>query len=288
MINPTKWRAGGDYFEFEGHQIFFRTEGSGSPLLLIHGFPTSSWDWHKIIEKLTTQFEVISFDMIGYGFSDKPIDNTYKISQQADIAEALLKKLDLRSCHLLAHDKGDTVANELLARQLDGALSFQIQSCCLLNGGLFPSMHKPRPVQRALMTPLGKYIARLYNFSMFKRTFQKIFGPHTQANKNELKQLWDLMNLKDGMKIFHLLIHYMQDRIDNENRWLIALQKTTVPLRLINGVMDPISGIHMAEHYKMVIPNPDVVLIENIGHYPQLEAPELVLKYFFEFHEHAT
>ena len=106
--------------------------------------------------------------------------------------------------------------------------------------------------------------------------------------ENELKQLWDLMNLKDGMKVFHLLIHYMQDRIDHENRWLIALQKTTVPLRLINGAMDPISGIHMADHYKMVIPNPDVVLIEKIGHYPQLEAPELVLKYFFEFHKHAT
>jgi pimeloyl-ACP methyl ester carboxylesterase len=118
---------------------------------------------------------------------------------------------------------------------------------------------------------------------MFRNTFDKIFGPNTKASLQELEDLWFLMNLKHGMQIFHLLIRYMQDRIDNEERWLKALQETKTPLRLINGAYDPISGKHMAAHYHKVIPNPDVVLLENIGHYPQLEAPGEVLKHFLNF-----
>jgi pimeloyl-ACP methyl ester carboxylesterase len=278
-----EWQAKGVYFSYQNRKICYTYEGNGPVLVLLHGFPTSSYDWHKIHENLSKQFKVLTFDMIGYGFSDKPLKNHYSIFQQADIAEALLKYLEINSCHLLAHDKGDTLANELIARQNEGKLAFKIMDCCFLNGGLFPSIHKPRPVQWALMTPLGKYIARLYNFKMFQNTFNRIFGPETKANRQELEDLWYLMNYKDGMKIFHLLIRYLQDRIDHEERWLKALQETKIPLRLIDGAFDPISGKHMAAHYLKVIPNPDVVLLENIGHYPQIEAPEAVLKYFFEF-----
>lgn len=280
----TEWKAKGNYFSFKNHNIFYSIQSEGPPLLLLHGFPTSSFDWFKIHDELVQNYQVITFDMIGYGFSDKPLKNNYSIFQQADIAEALLKHISISSCEILAHDKGDTVANELIARQNEGQLSFQIKSCCLLNGGLFPGIHKPRPVQWALMTPIGKYIARLYTFKMFRTTFHKIFGPNTKASQQELEDLWYLMNYNDGMHIFHLLIRYMQERIDHEERWLKALQETKIPLRLIDGAYDPISGIHMAKHYSKVIPNPDVVLLENIGHYPQIEAPQEVLKHFFEFH----
>jgi len=282
-MNIKQWKAKGRYFTFENHQIYYSVQGEGPVLLLLHGFPTSSYDWHKIHDELSKQFQVLTFDMLGYGFSDKPLKNNYSIFQQSDITEALLKQLTISSCEILAHDKGDTVANELIARQNKGQLSFQINSVCLLNGGLFPGIHKPRTVQWALMTPIGKYIAKLYNFRMFRNTFDKIFGPNTKASQQELEDLWYLINLKEGMRIFHLLIRYMQDRIDNEGRWLKALKETKIPHRLINGAFDPISGKHMADHYNKVIPNPDVILIENIGHYPQLEAPEEVLKHFFEF-----
>ena len=283
-MQTREWEQKGQYFNFKDFNIFYIQEGTGKTLLLLHGFPTSSYDWHLIHENLAKNYQVLSFDMLGYGFSDKPRTNNYSIFQQADIAEALINALQISSCEILAHDKGDTVANELIARQNEGQLSFTIQSCCLLNGGLFPGIHKPRLVQWALMTPVGKYIARLYNFKMFQNTFDKIFGPKTKASKVELQNLWHLMNHKEGMRIFHLLIRYMQDRIDNEERWLKALQETQIPLRLIDGAFDPISGEHMAIHYRKVIPNPDVVLLENIGHYPQLEAPEEVLKHFFAFH----
>jgi pimeloyl-ACP methyl ester carboxylesterase len=83
----------------------------------------------------------------------------------------------------------------------------------------------------------------------------------------------------------------MNDRIEHEARWLDATQKPGIPTRLINGTADPISGRHLADHYAKVIPNPDIVLLEGIGHYPQVEAPAKVLQAFMAFNlelKHAT
>lgn len=62
---------------------------------------------------------------------------------QANLIIELLKMLDLKRIHLLSHDYGDTVAQELLARQHEGKLSFEIVSLCMMNGGIFPSIHRP-------------------------------------------------------------------------------------------------------------------------------------------------
>ena len=60
-------------------------------------------------------------------------------------------------------------------------------------------------------------------------------------------------------------------------------QKGDVPLRLINGPDDPVSGKHMAERYRELVPEADIVLLEGIGHYPQTEAPQQVLNAYLEF-----
>jgi pimeloyl-ACP methyl ester carboxylesterase len=73
------------------------------------------------------------------------------------------------------------------------------------------------------------------------------------------------------------LIHYIPDRIEHRERWVSALQRQDIPVRLIDGAADPISGAHMAKHYRELIPNADVVELEGIGHYPQVQAPKAVL-----------
>ena len=80
------------------------------------------------------------------------------------------------------------------------------------------------------------------------------------------------------------LIHYIDERIAQRPRWVPAMQFTKVPMRVINGPVDPISGEHMARRYHELIPNPDIVLLPNIGHYPQVEAPDLVLQALYDFH----
>ena len=80
------WRESGKYFDYKGFPIFYRlSKTAGEVLLCLHGFPTSSFDYHKIHDALTERFAVLTFDMIGYGFSAKPANFDYTTFNQADL-----------------------------------------------------------------------------------------------------------------------------------------------------------------------------------------------------------
>ena len=296
------WREAGRAHVHAGHGIFYacheRDPANDRALLLIHGFPTASWDWHKVWPALRERFQrVIAPDMIGFGFSAKPRDYRYSIFDQADLHEELLARLGVRHVHILAHDYGDTVAQELLARHAErheGATlpgprapgaGPRIASCVLLNGGLFPETHRARAIQKLLLTPLGPLLARLMSRRSFDRSFAAIFGRATQPSPEELAEFWQLIERDGGNRILHKLIGYMPERRANRARWVGALQQTRVPLRVIDGPDDPVSGAHMVARYRELVPNPDTVTLPGIGHYPQTEDPAGVLKAFFEFHE---
>ncbi|MFT4761309.1 MAG: pimeloyl-ACP methyl ester carboxylesterase [Paraglaciecola sp.] len=282
-MSTQTWKSTGSNFNYNKHAIFYKDQGKGEVLLLIHGFPTSSYDWHKLYPELTKRFRVIALDMIGFGFSDKPRPYNYSILDQADIHEALLKKLGIEACHILAHDYGDTVAQELLARFNESKLGVDIRSICLLNGGLFPETHHPRLIQTLLISPIGFILSALFSKKKLQSNFNAIFGPDTQSTQEEINEFWELIAYNDGKNVMHRLIRYMAERKQHRERWVGALQNAAIPIRLIDGSFDPISGKHMAKRYQELIPNPDVILLENIGHYPQTEAPELVLEHYLEF-----
>ena len=283
------WHASGHTFNYRDHAIFYQDGGTGEALVCIHGFPTASWDWYKLWPALTNRYRVIAADMLGFGFSDKPRHHKYSLFTQATLHEVLLQHLGLHTIHLLAHDYGDTVVQELLARHLkrqaQSRPGLQIKSVCLLNGGLFPEAIRPRPIQKLLVGPLGGLIARLMNENRFSESFCAVFGPDTQPTDDELADFWTLIVHNNGLSVAHKISQYQKERRQNRNRWTAALQQTTVPLRFINGPLDPVSGAMMVTRYRQIIPDPDVVVLHGVGHYPQVEAPEAVLKAFFSFVE---
>ena len=282
------WQRDVRAFTHRGHEVFYRDDGDGPALLCIHGFPSASWDWHKLWPELTARFRVVAPDMLGFGLSAKPRDYAYSLRDQADLHEALLGALGIEAAHVLAHDYGDSVAQELLARQLERDDGLRLRSVCLLNGGLFPESHRTRPSQKLLRSPLGPLLARLASESRFSANFAEVFGPRTQPSPAELQTVWRLNQVHDGMRVMPKLIRYIDERRQQRQRWVEALQRAVVPLRFVNGPEDPVSGRHMAERYRELVPHPDIVLLEGIGHYPQLEAPEAVLAAVLEHIERAA
>ena len=284
MISIDQWRESGDLFTYQGHKIFYRlarnTNGNESAptLVLIHGFPTASWDWQKLWPKLNERFHLITLDMLGFGFSDKPTSVLYSIGMQADIFTALLAKLNISDFHLLAHDYGDTVAQELLARDQERDVQ-SIKSLLLLNGGLFPETHRALLAQKILISPLGGLLVKLMSKRSFLANFNHICAK--PLSKEELEGFWQLFQFNQGSKVMPKLIRYMEERKINRERWAEALIRAhqdshKIPVRLINGVDDPISGLHMVDRYCELIPTGDVVKLNNVGHYPQVEAAEEV------------
>jgi len=281
-----QWRDKGSFLRINGAEIFYLDEGEYDQpaLLLIHGFPTSSWDWQPMWHTLREQYRVVCLDMLGFGFSDKPNARNYSIHQQADIVEAVVEHVELDAFHVLAHDYGDTVAQELLARQNAGQGRGRWLSGCFLNGGLFPETHRALLTQKLLLSPLGPLLNRLAGKAQFDRSFRKVFGAGTRPTEEQLEQFWYLINLKGGRHIFHNLITYMSDRLEHRERWVNALIVSQVPLALINGSADPVSGAHMVARYQELGCRLDYLAeLENIGHYPQVEASSLVAHHYLDF-----
>ena len=286
-IALSDWRAAGQHMDYRGHRIFLRIDGPADApaLLLIHGFPTASWDWEALWPQLTRRWRVMAPDLIGFGFSDKPRAYDYSLVDQADLCEAVLRRFGVDRYHVLAHDYGDSVAQELLARQAPAEHSGgpRLLSLCFLNGGLFPETHRPLLIQKLLISPLGALVGRLSSRARIAASMRAIFGADSQPGEALLDGYWGLIAHGGGPRIMHKLIRYMHERRERRSRWVGALQSGVVPLKLIDGAADPISGAHMAARYRELVPAADVSLLEGVGHYPQVEAPQQVLVAFEAF-----
>jgi pimeloyl-ACP methyl ester carboxylesterase len=227
---------------------------------------------------------VIACDMLGFGDSAKPVRHDYSIIEQADVQQALLAHLHvMQSVHVLAHDYGDSVAQELLARHHEARA--EIASCVFLNGGLFPERHRPVLIQKLLLSPLGWLIGRSFTRDDLVKHIKHIYGPQSRPSESTLDDCWSLIDTNHGNRIMHKLINYLPERFDRRERWVGAMQREGVPLRFIDGALDPVSGAHMLERYLELIPNPDTVLLPEIGHHPHTEAPVQVLRHYLAFRE---
>ncbi|TFF41498.1 alpha/beta fold hydrolase [Pseudomonas sp. RIT623] len=278
------WRTRSQGFTFRGQSIRYWTAGQGEPLLLLHGFPTASWDWHYLWGPLTQRFRVIACDMLGFGDSAKPADHDYSLLEQADLQQALLAHLRIdQPVHVLAHDYGGSVAQELLARHYEQRLA--VASCVFLNSGLFPESCRVLLIQKLLLSRVGWLVGRSFGRDDLVRNVTQVYGPCTHPSESALDDYWSLIASNRGPRILHKLIAFLPERRAQRERWVAAMQGGGVPLRFINGAVDPLSGAHMVERYRQVVPAPDTVLLQGIGHYPHTEAPVQVLRHYLAFRE---
>jgi pimeloyl-ACP methyl ester carboxylesterase len=221
------------------------------------------------------------------GFSDKPKDHNYSFHEHCEIVNFLIEFWDVEQTHVISHDLGVSIAQELLSRDLASQNRFKIQSLVFMNGGLFMDSYKPRMIQRLLSQspkPIGKLLSKFLTKEKLENSIKPIFGPNTQPTDELINQLWDILNYNNGKSIAYLIGRLVFEKLNHQEKWISAMQKTKVPMCFINGPFDPNSGVHMANRYKELIPNSNVKLLKkDIGHWPQIEDPSGVLSYYQEF-----
>lgn len=276
ILNANAWQKLGNHFEFHNHKIFYIDLGrqDAPAVLLLHGFPTSSFDFYRLVPKLVPDFRLILPDFLGFGFSAKPSAHRYSIFEHAEMIEKLIASCGLQKCFLVTHDMGNSVGLELLRRR-----KLSIQRYLMLNGGMLLKYYQPVLSQRLLQIPLlGEIFSHLISYKIFAQQFSSVFAPDKIPAPAELRELWQIMNYNDGKRNYAKLIRYIQERKLHEPEWLAALRTSPVPLKLLWGQQDPVavSSIGRALHEL----RPDAALIElaEAGHYPQLEVPEIVLR----------
>lgn len=289
-MSLTRWRETGGEFQFGEHRIFVRDAGEGDEaLLLLHGFPTGSWDFEAMWPGLTRRFaRVVTLDLLGFGFSDKPPAYRYSVMEQTDLVVAMLAARGIHRVHVLAHDYGVHVVQELLARaQQDagGTEAPQILSAMLLSAPLFPEAYHPPLLKRLLLGPLAPLYLGFIGQRRFGRAFSTLFGAQTRPGMIELQDYWTLIGQRRGKQALRSLYRFVAERRAYRARWLQALTDTGIPLRLIVGAEDRVAGPDMAGCYRQRIAGADIVVLDGIGHYPHVEAPDRTLRSLIQFHD---
>lgn len=243
-------------------------------MTLLHGFPSCSYDWAGTAAPLAERYALLLPDLLGFGASDKPPEHEYSIHEQADLVEALWARDGVTATVVVAHDYSVTVTQELLARRAEGTLGVDLVAIHLLNGGLYPDLHRPEPIQTALLDPdQGPQISAAMTAEAIAAALRPTFAPHFDHGEAS-SDIWRAT--ERGGVILHKLITYMTDRRTHERRWVDALETTDVPLAFVWGMLDPISGAHIGERIRERLPVAPFAALDDVGHWPPLEAPERV------------
>ena len=282
-MTSSEWQSKGKYSSVNGKAIFVIDEGNSKEILVIlHGFPTSSYDYYKVLPELSKHYRVIIHDHVGFGFSDKPLDYSYSLIQQADIALQLWKQLGLTDVTLLAHDYGTSIATEIIARDNSQELTINIKKLMLCNGSIHIELSQLRMIQKLLKGKLGKYIAKLTNYYIFCKNIRNVYHDKAKVTNDELHHMWQQIEYNKGKKVIHLVSNYINERYTYWDRWIGALKETKVQTSIIWAKEDPVAVKAIAELLATEIPKNKLYWLEKTGHFPMLENPnkwcELVLK----------
>lgn len=292
------WEGRGRYIDAGGTHLFTvdippGDEETAEPLLILHGFPTSSFDFHLVADKLASNRRVLLLDMLGYGLSDKP-DRAYRIEDQADIVQAFVTKA-LRpaassssgdgvdgSPHrfaILSHDMGDTVAGELLARQSEGRWDIEITRRVVTNGSIYIEMARLTDGQQLLLSLPDERLATSFDPSgeAMVSALEATLGSPSAVPREELVAEWDFIARRGGDLLLPRLVRYIEDRRRNEARYTGAIETHPSSLSIVWGTEDPIAVAAMANRLHGARPDSSLTFLDGVGHYPMLEAPRRFL-----------
>lgn len=279
-MDEAEWEARGARRTVLGHELFVvdapAVEASGAPpALLVHGFPTSSFDWVHAVDALSATRRVVTLDLLGFGLSDKP-DQPYSLFEQADLVEAVAADLGLDDVLLVTHDMGDSVGGELLARELDGDLGFRVVRRVVTNGSIYLELAHLTPGQLAMlempdeMLPEGMGPDR----DGLIATLTVLMGEaHREAAADHLGQLVDLILRNDGHRLLVRINRYLNQRKEHEGRWTGAIERHPAPLGIVWGEDDPIAVPAMANRLAEANGSADLRILAGVGHFPMVEAP---------------
>lgn len=278
MLTPNveRWRDAGSFERVDGRTLYVhQRDGEGPLLLLLHGFPSSSYDWRELLT-LRPDRAALAFDCLGFGLSDKPADVEYTLAWQADAAEELVRQAGNPPVYVVAHDMGTSVATELFARELRGNGALDVRGALLFNGSILLDRASPTTGQKLLRSPLGSLFARLTTQRSFRLQFGRIFSDAHPLSRQEAEDQWALLAHNQGHRIGHLLVNYMAERERYVERWHGAFRDWPGRLSLTWGLEDPVATTAVLDGLRELRPGVPVRELAGIGHYPQLERPELI------------
>ena len=283
------WQQKGKQIEIYGHSVFYVQQRIDKPTIcFLHGYPSASYDYHHVLPLIEKDFSYVIHDHLGFGFSAKPLNYSYSLIEQAEIAMDLWKELGLTNIHLVAHDYGTSVANEIMVRKIRGHEPVEIKTLTLCNGSMHIEMAKLKVIQKLLRHPFwGKFVAARIDKQTFIRNMRDIWFDKSLFDDTEMSILYDLLKVHSSTTVLHKVSQYNNEREKYWHRWIGNLPNIDIPTHILWAQQDPIAVKEIAEKLHSEIPHSVYTKIDKCGHYPMLEQPEIwanSLKVFLTTH----
>ena len=281
------WYVGGDYFEWTSTtednnaakvNVFYRTWGDETKpkLVLIHGFPNSSFDYYKMIPYLADEYHIAALDFPGSGFSDKPLDGyNYMLAENAEIVDHFVREVvGFEDFALFTHDRGVSIGLAFLGNYLDNpSPGYTVNYHFLSNSGMFLPLANLVPFQLSLLdADAGERMIQA-------RSAQ----PRRTEGEPESLAFSDIFAFNQGNISLLYVGRYLLERQVNETRWLENLLRSPVPVAYLWGLTDNVNPIRIPNHVWDTYLNDREVessfwILPTAGHYPQRDNPEEVAK----------
>ena len=264
-----------------GHDVAFRMEGSGPALVLLHGIAGSSRTWRDVIPRLTDRFTVIAPDLVGHGESDKPVGD-YSLGAFASGIRDLLEVLEIDRATVVGQSFGGGVALQL---------AYQHPELCerlvlVDSGGLGREVNW---MLRFMTLPGSEYAMPLI-FPGFVRDWGDSLLRTLSSNgirMGRLAEMWSAYSSLAEAENRQAFARTVKSVIDPGGQMVSAMDRlylaSPMPILIIWGDRDNIIPVSHAHAAHDALPGSQLVIIEGVGHFPQIEAPEQFVSALVEF-----
>lgn len=267
----------------DGVRLHYIDEGSGDPLLFVHGNPTWSFYYRNLVTAFRGSHRTIAVDHVGCGLSDKPQDYPYHLSQHIDNLVHLIRHLDLKRCTLLAHDWGGAIGLGALQQE-----RHRFSRIVLFNTGAFPPPFVPLRIDACRIPTLGEWGMRQLNLfakaALIMATEKRErFTPEVCAG---LLAPYD--NWNNRVAIARFVQDIPQSVTDPTWKKLVAIESgldslKEMPISLIWGMKDWCFTPECLERFIKHWPQAEVHRLADCGHYVVEDAYERIIPLLQDF-----
>ncbi|HVB64303.1 MAG TPA: alpha/beta hydrolase [Nitrolancea sp.] len=263
------YRASGRMISVPGRQLFAIDQGSGAPVLFLHGIPTYSYLWRHLLPVVALNHRVIALDLPGFGLSEKHPTWDYSVAAAADAVRSSLRQLDIERVAIVAHDFGALVAAELISRESEFCSHLVLLNTSFRptawTGGLSPLSLLSLPLSGELALALSRRW-------MLRRAMSFYVRDPERLTADVMAHYW--WPFAHGFKA--TLLNLSRNRSagpDDFTRWRKSLQRLTIPCLIAWGADDPTFTLTEAHDLKSLILTARLRIFERANHFVPEDQP---------------